>query len=190
MKKINPNIYPKSGYVYRDADGARIAGDSWAGVIARVIEYRKRQGLPFARVHEEVISQACQNNPSICVEDDGSHRRQLKATSIKSRVLKWLSGIRESGNKNELMFVTEALRDARADVCSRCPLDKSMPEGCGSCRAAMKELQNDVIGKRKSDGRFSACPVLGEYLPVSVWIEQQSIPNAELPWECWRKRTL
>lgn len=191
MKEINPNIYPKSGYVFKDSDGAVISGDSWAGVISRVIAYRKRQGKSFDKVSEEVISQACQKNSSLCVEDTGVRQAHLKVATLKGRVLKWLTAMQDLRKKNEVVFVSESLRDARADVCSRCPKDKGMSsDNCGSCRAALKELQRGVVGERKGDARFSACPVLGEFLPVAVWIEQQAVANDELWVECWRKRTL
>ena len=109
---------------------------------------------------------------------------------MKSRVLQWLGRVRAAREKTPLIFVNDALHAARVDVCSRCPKNTGLPEGCGSCRAALKALAEDVIGKRALDGRVTACIVLGEYIPVSTWFESPAIPNGELPGECWRKRSL
>ena len=62
MKAINPNMYPKDGYRFKDPDGSWHHGDSWAGVINRVKAYRSRQGKPVDGVHDEVIAQACHRN--------------------------------------------------------------------------------------------------------------------------------
>lgn len=190
MKSLNPNIYPKSGHIFRDSDGSVHTADSWAGVVRRVKAYRARQGRPVDSVANDVILQACQREPVLCVEDDGQARAKLAEASLKSRVLGWLSRMVKAKSKGEVVYVSEQLRDARADVCNRCPLDKSLPEGCGSCKMALKELQGNVLGHRKGEPRYAACPVLGEYLSVSVWIEQQAVADARLPWECWRKKTL
>lgn len=190
MKAINPNIYPKGGYVFRDPDGSRHTADSWAGVIARVKRYRKRQGRPEAGVDEEVVNQACQQNPILCSEVHPANAEQLRRVSLKGRILLWLGKLREAKTKNPLVFVNDSLHAARVDVCSRCPKQAGLPEGCGSCRQALRALAEDVVGRRALDTRVAACSVLGEYLPVSTWIEAVTIPNPELHWECWRKRSL
>lgn len=190
MKAINPNIFPKGGYLFKDPDGTVHTGDSWAGVRARVKAYRKRQGKPVDTVDEEVITQACQRNPVLCVEEHPANAEQMKKVSLKGRVLLWLNRVRNVRGKRPLVFVAGDLNAARADVCFRCSKNQGTPEGCGSCRAALKALRDDIIGSRNFDQRLNACGVLGEYLPVSTWLELQAVPDPELPWECWRKRSL
>lgn len=190
MRKINPNIYPKDGYSFTDGDGTKHVADTWAGVIKRVIRYRRRQGRPEGNVMEEVISQACQRNPGLCSEETEAYRAQIKRVSLKSSILIWLNRIRKRMEKEPLTFVSAELRAARVDVCSRCPKNTGLPEGCGSCRAALKALMESIIGSRPGDSRVNACGVLGEYIPVSAWIESPTIPQPNLPGECWRKRTL
>ena len=192
MKQINPNMYPHGGFYFKEADGTTHAADSWDGVISRVKRYRKRQGKPTDTVDTEVIFQACVRNPTLCVEDNGVTRAKQLEASLKTRVLTWLTRVRRVKEKNSeaLRFVDPGLHDARTDVCIRCPMDKSLPEGCGSCRQALKSLQEEIVGSRQTDSRATACPVLGEYLPVSAWIEQIAVPNDALWAECWRKKTL
>lgn len=190
MKTINPNIYPKDGYKFIEQDGTVFSADSWAGVIARVIKYRQRQHKPVDTVKADVIAQACQRNPNLCRENNGQRDAKLKEATLKTRVLKWLSAINKIRQQSGMQYVSESLRDARADVCNRCPYDKQLHGGCSSCKAALNELQGQIIGGRKGESRYSACPIIGEYLPVSVWIEQPAVDNGALWVECWRKKTL
>jgi hypothetical protein len=193
MMQINPNVYPKGGYEFKDTDGAVIRGDSWVGVAARVKAYRKRRGAALGDVDAEVVAQACQKNPVLCSEDNGATRAALVVTTTKSRMLRWLGQQQAAKQKDpgSVQFVSQDLHDAREDVCSRCPKDKALAdEGCGSCRAAREAMKTEIVGKRRTGHNILVCPVLGEYLPVSTWIEQQAVLNDDLWHECWRKRTL
>src|ERR1019366_4793074 len=171
MITINPNIYPKGGYLFREKDGTTHTADSWSGVVARVTRYRERQGQPVGDVQKEVILQACSRMPNLCAEDNGVTQSKQIEASLKTRVLNWLTkmrGIKERAGE-EIRYVDQALHDARTDVCIRCPLDKTLPTGCSSCRAALAALRDTVVGHRRTDERIAACPKLGEYLPVSTW---------------------
>lgn len=190
MMKINRNLYPKTGYVFKDSDGTRHVSGSWAGVIIRTRRYRRRKGIPEGDVEAEVMAQACQGNPGLCSEESEAVRAQIKQVSLKGRILLWLGAMQKKRDKEPLVFVSDQLHAARVDVCSRCPKNTALPEGCGSCRQALRELTTNLIGSRQIDGRVQGCVVLGEYIPVSTWIEATTIPNPELHWECWRKRTL
>ena len=190
MKSINPNIYPKDGYWFQEADGSKHVGQTWEGVIARVTAYRSRQGKPIDTVREEVITQACQRTPSICTEESAALKAQTRYVSLKGRVLLWLSRLRDQKEKIPVPFVNDAMHAARSDVCIRCSKNTGMPEGCGSCRAALKALMGSIVGSRQSDSRLGGCIVLGEYLPVSTWIDSIAVANAELPAECWRRKSI
>jgi len=191
MKQINPNVFPKGGYLFREQDGSIHSADGWDGVIARVKAYRKRQGKSTASVGKEVIEQACLRNPVLCVEDNGTTQREQKKASLKTIVLQWLMVKKRQKEAQELRFVPRELHEARTDVCIRCPADKGMPGGgCGSCKAALVEMREAVVGNKVTDSRITACPFLGEYLPVSTWLDDQAVANSDLPRECWRKRSL
>ena len=191
MKHINPNLSPHDGYYFRDSDGSTHHAQGWNGVIARVTAYRKRQGKPTDTVVKEVTEQACSRNPVLCVEDNGATQAAVRQASLRTRVLQWLIVKKADREKQELRFVSPDLHAARTDVCIRCPCDKSMPGGgCGSCKAAVTEMQGAVVGTRITDPRITACPFLGEHLPVSTWLDEPAIANPALPPECWRKRTI
>lgn len=190
MKKINRSIYPKTGYQFTESDGTVLQASNWDGVIMRVKRYRRRQRLPEGNAAQEVIEQACRDNPGICFEESPEYKAQLKKTSLKGLVLLWINAVRQRREREPLVFVGDVLHAARVDVCSRCPKNTELPSGCGSCVAALRALAEGVVGNRQLDGRVHGCIVLGEHLPVSTWIETPTLPNPELPAECWRKRTL
>lgn len=188
MKTINPNVYPHDGYFFLESDGARLFAQTWPGVVARVVKYRQRAGLAPGDPFQEVTNQACQRNPVLCRDDDGTTQRQVKKESLKTRVIKWLNGLREDKG---IQFVDSQLARDRAQVCANCPKNTSLPSGCASCRAAVKELRTAVIGKRYQDGRLNACMVLGSDLQTLVHLEVQTVDNEELPHnKCWMRRTV
>jgi hypothetical protein len=184
MKTLNPNIYPKGGFSFKESDGATIHGDSWNGVVARVVWYRKNAKYPPGNPVEEVMMQACQRTPALCHENNDSYLTQK--ASLKSRVLTYLNGWRANKDKQ---FVSAETARARANVCAQCPLNRSIPDGCASCMEAVRLLRTAVIGRRFVDGRLTACEALGEDLPTSVHLESQTVDDA-LPAPCWRRRSL
>lgn len=186
---LNTNVYPKTGYMFQDKDGVKIFGATWVGVFARVIAYRQRKGQEVGDVPGEVIAQACAREPIIC--NHGSREPlQKQSVPLKTRVLAWLNGLRANKEKNPPQIVSWELARERTEICAKCPLNQSLQDGCASCRAALRELRNDLVGNRFKDGRLNECGVLGEDLPVSVYLEQQTVERGDLPAHCWRRRSL
>lgn len=181
---INQNIYPNGGYYFKDADGTRHFGDSWAGVIKRVAWYRQRKGVPLGDPAAEVIAQACQRNPSLCTQGR-DNVAAAKKQPLKSRVLTWMNNLR--GNK-DIRFVEDEVRKERSRICASCANNMPLAGGCASCKAALKALRDEVLGRRPFDARLNGCQILGEDLPTSVQIDSQTVEDSELPGHCWRKR--
>lgn len=190
MRSLNPNLHSKRGFMFQDSDGAKINGDTWAGVIRRVENYRKRAKLPPGNPTEEVINQACSHEPVLCVEQDPRNLLALKKASLKSRVLAWLAGWRAKKATEQLPFVPNHLAHSRTAVCAGCPMNQALPDGCASCKAVVKATRDEIIPGRFQDGRLNACMVLGEDLPTSVHLDLVTVDNGELPGHCWRRRTL
>lgn len=188
MRRVNVNVWPKSGYTFRNSDGTVINGESWKSVIARVKAYRKRNNLPEGNADVEVHEAACRMNPTICTEETPEQAHAKKVVSIKSRLLIWL-GKKSRENKNvQLEYVSSEEATRRADICASCPFNTAIPDGCASCRATLKELRQSVVGMRVLDKRVIGCLVSGEDLPSAVWLNSQTADNPELPPHCWRKR--
>jgi len=187
MLTMNSNIFPKGGHTFTDADGTKHPAQNWPAVMRRVRDYRKRRGLPEGNVEQEVIAQACANNPGLCREDNGQYQHALKKETLKSRMLSWLNRMKEQVSKEPIAFVSDEERKQRADVCASCPRNEVLPDGCSSCRKAAAELRKSIMGSRFIDGRLNACGILGEDLPTSSHLDQIRVSNSELPGNCWRK---
>jgi len=190
MQRVKVNVYPKSGYVFKEADGTTISGNTWSGVISRVRLYRNRNNLPPGAPENEVHAQACQRNPSLCIHDDGGvTRRATQEASLKGQVLKWFAALR----KRPFTFVSPELAKERAAVCKRCPMNAGLPEGCANCRKVLKELRRSVlgVGRTGEDALLHhGCTVLGFEQATAVHLDDPTEVNNELPENCWKKRTL
>jgi hypothetical protein len=188
--QINPNLFPAGGFWFQDADGAKIFADTWAGVVARVIAYRARANYPPGNPEAEVTAQACKRNPGLCQETDATYQAQLAKSSLKTRVLMWLSLLVQSKSSTPIEFVPESEARERARSCAGCPFNLGLSEGCSSCRMALEEARRAIIGGRAWDARLSQCALLGEDLNTSVWMERQRLADDRLPGHCWMKRTV
>jgi len=192
MQRINVNLFPKSGFIFKERDGTTIAGNTWSGVVARVRAYRKRNNFEPGDPENEVRAQACERDPVICTNDDGQHAALVKVATLKGRILQWFARIKSLNSREPLQFGDQINATNRANVCAGCPHNKELPDGCSSCRAAVAELRSEIIGSRPADPRLvqHGCNVLGSDLAASVWIDQPTVENTDLPAHCWRKRTL
>lgn len=186
-KRINVNLYPREGYFFKESDGTIIRSDSWLHVMAKVSTYRKNAGYPIGDVESEVAQQACARNPAHCATINDATERQTLITSLKTRVLKYMSFLRGLGPR--IPWVDAAAANRRATICASCPHNTSLPEGCGSCRAALVAMRVEVLGRgRAQDGRVHGCAILGEDIPTSVHVDHDVVDNPQLPDHCWRKR--
>jgi hypothetical protein len=183
VKRINVNMFPKSGYKFKAADGVLFTGSSWRDVIARVTDYRKRNNLPMGNVENEVHEYACLNNPEYCSEETLAQKEATRVVSLKGRVLSWLART----VKGPLKFVSQEEAKSRADICAGCPRNTAFSDGCSSCRAAVREYRKQILGGRQVDARVNGCAILGEDLPVSSHLDETRVNDSELPANCWRK---
>lgn len=188
MKVINTNMFPRDGYFFRESDGAKIVGQSWKAVMYKVRAYRARAGLPAGNVEAEVAAQACSRNPAHCSETSDVNTQQLKVSSLKGRVLQYLSFLRRLGKG--IPWVDSHTAAARANVCAGCPQNTALAESCGSCRAALRAMRDEILGRnRAKDARLNGCAILGEDLQVSCHVDHDVVDEPTLPGCCWRRRS-
>lgn len=189
MKRININLFPKDGYFFVDSDGSSHRSErGWAGVIARVKLYRKRNGFPEGSPEKEVHEQACRRNPNLCTDESDAQVQQTRRVSMKGKLLAWLNKMRKQAKDEPIVFASAEAAKNRSNVCAGCPFNTPISESCSPCRKVMNELRRDLVGARNLDARLTGCLVLNEDLPSSVWIDSQTVVNPELPAHCWRKR--
>jgi len=184
--KFNQNLHPKNGgYLFIESDGSPLRGDSFRSLVARVQDYRKRNGFSLGDPEGEVTQQLCARNPALCSHETPAAKRKKQEVSLKGRLLSWLS--RQRQKKQPLDFVDAQLAERRAAICASCPMNQALPEGCSSCRVAVREMREELLGNRKIDRRLYGCIILGHDCAVATHLEEIRTDNPELPAQCWRK---
>lgn len=187
--KIKVNLPPKTGYNFKESDGATIKASSWKGLFKKVARYRALNKLAPGNPEQEVTAQMCAREPAMCYEEGSVTREQTKKASLKGRVLAWLS--HRHRNPGALVFTSDPnIVEVRRAVCAACPLNQPLSEGCSSCKKVVLELRKSILGNRFLDGRLNGCSVIGQDNPTAVYLEDQTLADPNLPAHCWRKRTL
>lgn len=189
---INVNMSPRDGYIFREADGTLLTAASWKGLSKRVMIYRVNAGKPPGNPMAEVLTQACQRNPDLCVsENTQPYPPQNKdpRSRIKIRLLQWLARwLKQKKSPEGINFVGEAESIVRSAVCAACPKNLNLPEGCASCRTALASMRKEILGgARVLDKRLNGCDVLGADLQTAVHLDEIRVNDAGLPAGCWRK---
>jgi hypothetical protein len=185
--RINVNLYPKDGYVFRENDGTlHRSHKGWKDVIARVTSYRKVNGLPIGNPEQEVHDQACRNNPTYCSEANPLPPVPTTRISLKGMVISWMANLRRLSDK--VQMVPPALAKERAEVCAKCPFNVALKEGCAPCKAFVSESRNAILKGRSVDGRLNACEKFTADAATLVHIDEPTVEKPDLPDHCWKKR--
>jgi hypothetical protein len=186
------NIFPPNGYRFQDADGTEFTAGSWPQVVAKVASYRFRAGRPVGNPSEDVMRQACKNNPQMCMDGQAPTQPTGMGRPLKSRLLVWLANKKAEVLKGTLAKLTDrAELDRRRATCQDCKNNTDvLSGGCPNCRKVAAELRAAVLKEVVSEKGLGACSVLGEDLPTSVRLEELAVESKDLPGNCWRKKTL
>lgn len=187
MKTMNPNLYPKEGYYFRESDGSIHRAKNWRGVIAKVSTYRKLRGLPVGEIASEVMEQACKRSPNLCYAS-GNAPAVRPAVPLKAKVLQWLYGVLAHKDKGlPINLVNREEAAERAGVCARCPLNTPLGTNtCSACREAVANYRKQILdGKRSFDSRLGGCSALATDLGLAVHLDQDRVDNQALPTHCW-----
>lgn len=191
MNTINPNMVPANGYEFQNQDGVKLTGNSWGGLARQVREYRQRIGQPVGDPRSEILAQACERNPALCVFSSERPIQVDDATKLKVRRLQWLTVFRKRREDGEdIPMVKPEEAAARVEVCVKCHSNKQVSTGCSACASALNALRRIVIGDRQRHERVNACVILGSDLVTAVHLDELRVNNEALPPTCWRKTTL
>jgi len=189
MIRINVNLYPSNGFVYKNPDGTLLrSSKGWNDLITRVKVYRKVNNLERGDPEKEIHQQACENNPSLCSEQNPTPPVPIVGggrKSLKGKALAWQMETRR--HKKQLAFVTPEEAKRRADICAKCPHNVDVSGGCGTCRRAFSEAREDILSRRVIDSRLNACDRLGLDTAVAVHLDEPRVNDPDLPAVCWKK---
>lgn len=209
--RINVNLRPSGGYVFREKDASMHRSNSWPAVIQKVREYRGRMGHTVGDVDAEVMAQACERYPTLCgaiahsIPPSGVGRarggprppvivqpappRRVNGAPLKGRVLLWLTELFTRRQRREpIAFVSAQEAAARESICAGCPRNTEMEgSGCSSCKKALSDYRESVITNKTRYDRLHGCSILGIDLVTAVHLDEVRIDNPALPANCWRK---
>lgn len=202
--RINVNIRPSGGYVFRETDGSMHRAGNWAAVIQRVREYREREGRSVETLAEEVMTQACERYPSLCRPEAHNIPAEgvapvrppimvsMNEPSLKARILMWLSQLFGNQVRNEpLAYVSAEEAAARESICAVCPKNEIfMGSGCASCKTSLRDYRNGIIPGRAQYNRLNGCAILGVDLVTAVHLDEVRVNNPTLPENCWRRQAI
>lgn len=184
----NPNLYPEGGYIFVESDGTRFRGESWKDLIAKVAEYRARNGREKGDPEAEIFTQYCVRMPSHCGMHTTHQTIVPHSMTFNQKVLQWFSNLLEWKRRNPIARVTDGEAARRAAICARCPMQRSLVESCESCIKTIRHGRLTVLdGHASQHQNLQPCAALGEDCMVSVHIEQPQVPAEQVPAECWRK---
>jgi hypothetical protein len=189
MMEVNRNLFPPDGYVFVERDGSRLRGEGWKDLEARIRGYRAINGMPPGDPWAEIQVQICSRNPSFCHEEgppvppQGHH-----SLTFNQRVLQWFVHAIGLKRVDRLGRVDDATAAARAEICARCPAQKSLNHACEGCLASIKESRKGLLnGATSLHQNLQPCAVLAEDCQTSVHVEQPPTDVPGLPGHCWRR---
>lgn len=187
--KLNPNIPPPNGYVFRESDGTVFRAPSLKALARKLLVYRTHNGGKVDDLEREVEEQLCRDVPDYC-HGEGSPRAAVKAArsrkiSLKSQIVGYLGSLSRVENPEK---VGQAETAERIRVCLRCPRRHIIQESCGGCKKSIEVLRKKCLGGGAPIApNLGACDVLGVDLAVAVHLREPPVSHEQLPVQCWRK---
>ncbi len=189
--EVNPNLYPKNGYRFKEKDGSYQKASNWEGVIKKVTAYRERAGWPVGDVRAEVMAQACANNPSLCIDNSPRqiiHPKASYASTLFQKVSNWLSQLVQKLQRRQLELVDGPEARRRAAICAVCPRQMAVPTVCGACISQMSNFRRVILqGQPPANAGLNGCSALGEDTQVSVHLKLEPVDTDDQPPQCWRR---
>ena len=188
MQRINPNLFPRDGYYYKERDGAPIRSTrGWKDLAARVVDYRRRNGIPAGDPMNDINEQVCQRQPNYCTDANPlvPQTPPNRPMSFKGTVLQWLT---QQRSRQDVQLVSSELAAQRANICAGCPFNQALQGGCSACKNFITEVRALILKGRNVDQRLNACSLLSADTGILTHLDDPTIENGELPRHCWKKR--
>lgn len=205
--EYNSALYPPLGFTFKEADGTKFRGSSWADVENKVRDYRSQHGKPAGDVRGDIMAAVCKSSPTYCRDSNGQPAAKVSPRTVRpdaprppayippvgggnvvARVTNWVSKLLTAKRKSQIEYVPKPEARRRAAVCASCPQQTPVHGSCGGCMSALKVSKGLILnGIVPVEKYISGCAALGEDTSVSVHIVQTPCPAAGVPAHCWRK---
>jgi hypothetical protein len=188
---IDPTVTPPGGWRYIQPETGLEFRDSTRRLLARkVAEHREANGIEVGDVVGDIDDFVCANLPVGCdncepiyPNEDIALKQKFNIDDVRRFIESALAAL---GNRG---LVGQATADARAKICSTCPLNQDV-SGCWWCRGLAEKLFT-LIGARTTvhAARLKQCGVCGCSLKAKIWLPQdvaQKVSEGyKFPSWCW-----
>ena len=181
--------------LFRSETGVWFISDNYDDLIKKIEPHRSYKNLPLDTIHSDVQRQLCAGlTTTECQPEPGENYRPVKdltttlTTAKAISLTKSVAGIlaEVASGRSALCDKTEAA--ARADICRRCPFNRSA--NLCSCSAVYKAIEA-AIPKDRRYPDISVCAACGcslqakVNLPLGV-IKASNSPEVVFPAWCWQ----
>lgn len=190
MLEINFNLGPSDGYVFTDRDGTVRRGEGWKDLERRIRGYRALNKLDPGNPWEEIVSQVCARQPSLCRQPgtNGAGPRGAGSMSFNQRVMAMMVHMIGLKRTQRLPRVDDATAARRAAICSTCPMQRSLNESCKSCLYSIDASRRALLdGAPSLHQNLMPCSVLAEDCQTTVHVDQAPTVANGMPANCWRR---
>lgn len=188
MLSFNPNLWPDGGWFFKDADGVKHTANSFDNLVKVLIEYRQRRAQPVGDVTQEIIVQLCGRNRGFCKDSHPGPIPESPNGNMMAKILNFMGWLIQEKRLGHLRLIDRNVALARANICARCPRQRSLPTSCGSCKASVATSRRAILdGQEPVHAGIQVCAALEEDVATVVHIAVPQRQDASLPAECWRR---
>lgn len=176
---VNPNLHPKGGYKFKDADGVEHSAQTLDSLVRSLAKYRARVGRPPGNPERECIEFICSRSPQSCLDIAVKYDRASLANAVTQDMA--------LATQRETKMVDEVTAREREKTCLKCPNLLNWDKNCPTCIAKVGKLRDMIIppGEIFSGLLGKACLSARDDATLAVWrVENQKVINP--PGECWR----
>lgn len=191
MQKPNAGLYPPNGFTFRDdRSGRKWIGSTWADVARQVENFRRSTNQEVGEPIVEIYTQFCGMFPAYCKD---TARKQVFVEFVASdigfgqQVVGWVAN---ATVRPPMQAITAEAANARAAICSRCPLQSDWHGSCGCDPGKVERVKRGFFDRSKisptpQTQALKACRALNEETSMSVWMTQSPKAKGQ-PGNCWR----
>lgn len=182
--RFKEDLFPKDGFVYRDADNVQHMAANLPSLVKAVSSYRVRTGRPLGDPEQDILGQLCKRQPALCNEYVTAHQPDALTRSVASDAVKLFT----AGNFDA---VAEEEANLRASLCLKCRARVPWGQGCPPCLkqgADMIAKMLERLPKHKALANQACLHALDD-LQLAVWkSEGREVLNPPADSGCWRER--
>lgn len=191
---INPNLYPPTGYRFKDEDGLIHKANNWKSLARKVGDYRARNKKPVGDPMAEIVAQFCATSPAYC--RSGAEKRIDRRPAgrqwpgeLTQRVMNWVQELISRKRLNMVGKVSRAEAARRAAICRNCPRQQALSGTCGACLKTIRDAGDAILGEKPVDQSLRGCSAVREDTRISVHLDLPApqVIVGELPAKCWRR---